>query len=311
MKNRVTAPLVVIAMLILPLLMWPAGAVHEPKAVAIVMDDHPGDAVRHGLDEAARALERKGGVLRRTTTIEDAPGVPVIVAGLSQGTGAAATLLRERKIALPTAPESLLIERVTTRPRDVWLVTAPDDRGLMYALLDVADRIGWAADPLRPLSELHAARKAPAVAERALSIYTMHRASFERRFFDERYWERYFDMLARDRYNSFVLIFGYENAGYFAPAYPYFFDVEGFPDVRVQGFTAADQRRHADALHRLIALAHARGLNVTLGLWDHIYRGGVQSGGMDVEPGSAAPGIVTGLTPESLMPIRARRSPGS
>jgi hypothetical protein len=304
MQNGVIGAWLVVAVVTLSPLVRPGIGVPESPAMAIVTDDRPGAPVGHGLEELTRALERKGGALRRIGDVDAASRTPVIVAGLSHGTGPAATLLRERKIPPPTAAESLLIEHVTGRPgplKDVWLVTAPDDRGLMYALLDVADRIGWAADPLTPLSEMRAAREAPAVAERALSIYTMHRAWFERRFFDERYWERYFDMLARDRYNSFVLIFGYENAGYFAPAYPYFFDVDGFPDVRVQGFAAADQRRHTDALRRLIALAHARGLDVTLGLWDHIYRGGVQSGGMDVEPGTSSPGIVTGLTPEALM----------
>ncbi len=304
MMKRAIAPWFVVAMVTLTPVMGPGVALCEAPAVAVLIDDRPGEPVVHGLDEVTRALERKGSAVRRMTKVDAAPSGPVIVAGLSHGAGPAATLLREQKISPPTALESLLVEHVTGRPpplNDVWLVTAPDDRGLMYALLDVADRIGWAADPRTPLSEVRAARDAPAVPERALSIYTMHRASFERRFFDERYWDRYFDMLARDRYNSFVLIFGYENAGYFAPAYPYFFDVEGFPNVRVQGFTAADQRRHTEALRRMIALAHARGLSVTLGLWDHIYRGGVQSGGMDVEPGSSSPGIVTGLTPEALM----------
>jgi len=269
--------------------------------VAVVTDERPGAPVRHGLDQATRALQTKGIVVRHASDADAAAGHPVIIAGLSHGTGAAAVLLRKLRLDPPTGAESLLIRRVAERPHDVWLVTAPDDRGLLYALLDVADRIGWAADQSAPLSEVRDAREAPAVAERALSIYTMQRAAFESRFFDEKYWERYFDMLARNRYNSFVLIFGYENAGYFAPAYPYFVDVEGFPGVRVEAFTAADQRRYADALRRLIALAHARGLNVTLGLWDHIYRGGVQSGGMDVEPGRPAPGIVTGLTQEILM----------
>ncbi len=54
-----------------------------------------------------------------------------------------------------------------------------DDRGLMYALLDVADRVGWAKDPKRPLSEVRDADEAPAVAERAISKYTMHRRCFE------------------------------------------------------------------------------------------------------------------------------------
>ena len=42
---------------------------------------------------------------------------------------------------------------------------------------------------------------------------------------------------AKDRFNRLVLIFGYEDGGYMAPLYPYFFDVDGFPDVRVVGLT--------------------------------------------------------------------------
>src|SRR5262249_62009592 len=133
--------------------------------------------------------------------------------------------------------------------------------------------------------EVRDAREKPYRPERALSIYTMHRASFEQRFFNDDYWARYFDLLAKCRFNSFVLIFGYENAGYFAPPYPYFFDVEGFPDVRVVGWSKEKQERYLRALNRLIDMAHERGLSVTLGLWDHIYRGGVQSGGVrDADP---------------------------
>ena len=276
-------------------------AAAAPPVVGLVTDDAPGGPVRHGLEQITRALQAKGAVLRRVPSVGATPDQPVIVAGLSQESGPAAALIRKLNIDLPAVPESLIIHRVAERPHAVWLVSAPDDRGLMYALLDVADRIGSTTDSSAPLGELREAREAPAIVERGLSIYTMHRATFERRFFDEKYWERYFDMLARDRYNSFVLIFGYENAGYFAPAYPYFIEVDGFSEVRVEGFGVEDRRRYADALRRLISLAHGRGLSVTLGLWDHIYRGGVQSGGMDITPGQPIPGIVTGLTPRNLM----------
>ena len=67
-------------------------------------------------------------------------------------------------------------------------------------------------------------------------------------------------MLARDRFNSFVLIFGYENGGYFAPAYPWFFNVEGFPGVGVPNVSKTQQERNLRALNRLIELAHDRGL---------------------------------------------------
>ena len=67
------------------------------------------------------------------------------------------------------------------------------------------------------------------------SIYTFNRAYWESRFYDEAYWTRYLDLLAQNRFNSLVVIFGYENGGFLAPCYPYFFDVDGFPDVRMAG----------------------------------------------------------------------------
>ncbi len=130
------------------------------------------------------------------------------------------------------------------------------------------------------LRHVHNVSEKPDLLERSLSTYTMHRATFERRLFDEAYWERYFDLLARCRFNSFVVIFGYENGGFMAPPYPYFFDVEGFSDVRLIGITADQQRRNVQALKRLIACAHRHGIDFVPGIWDHIYRGGVQGGGI-------------------------------
>jgi hypothetical protein len=99
-----------------------------------------------------------------------------------------------------------------------------------------------------------------------------------------------------------VLIFGYENAGYFAPPYPYFFDVEGFPNVRVVGWSKEKQEDYLSALNRLIDMAHERGLSVTLGLWDHIYRGGVQSGGVrEADPNRPTTSMVAGVSAENLM----------
>jgi hypothetical protein len=276
----------------------PSAAAATPFVV--VADERPGAPVRHGLDQVARALEARGLTPRRTGALGAFASGHAIVAGHARGDGPAARLLRRHAVDPPTAAESLLVRRLEHEGKSLLLVTGADDRGLMYALLDVADRIAWASGTQAPLEHVRDAREAPDLTERGVSIYTMHRVTFESRFFDRRHWERYFDMLARHRFNSFVLIFGYENAGYFAPAYPYFFDVPGFPDVRVVGFTAEDQRRYAQALSQLVALAHARGLAVTLGLWDHVYRGGVQAGGMDVEPGKPVPGTVSGLTPDNL-----------
>ncbi len=85
-------------------------------------------------------------------------------------------------------------------------------------------------------------------------------------------------MLAEDRINELVLTFGYEDGGYMAPFYPYFFDVEGFPDVKVTDLTPEDQRRNLESFRILVRLATERGIRIKPGIWEHIYRGGGQTG---------------------------------
>ncbi|MBI4663921.1 MAG: hypothetical protein HY735_34405 [Verrucomicrobia bacterium] len=273
----------------------------EPPRIALITDAKPGLASAHGLAQLKTALRQKGVAFEEATRLEPKNSDLVIVAGLAGGKGAADEIRIAQKVEVPSKPESLVIRFTEWNGKTTLLLAGADDRGLMYALLDTADRIAWAAHAASPLSEVREAVESPSVPQRALSIYTMHRAAFEQRFFDEAYWASYFDMLARDRFDSFVLIFGYENGGYFAPAYPYFFDVEGFPDVRVVDFSASQQQRYLRALNRMIQLAHDRGLDFTVGLWDHIYRGGVQSGGVkEADPNKPMPGIVWGLSKTNL-----------
>jgi hypothetical protein len=276
---------------------------HAAAKVSLVADAAPGAPAMHGLGKLRQALKDMGVECQTAAKADAATGDFLLIAGLASGAGPAAQALAAAKIAPPAEPESLLVQHVDLAGRKALVVSGADDRGLMYALLDVADRIGWAADPARPFSEVRDAREKPAVAQRALSIYTMQRAAFEARFFDEKYWAAYFDTLARNRFNTFTLIFGYEAGGYMAPAYPYFFDVEGFPDVRVPGLAKDQQQRSLRMLNRVIEMAHERGLNVILGLWDHIYRGGVQSGGTAGKAAKEpAPGIPWGVTEKNLVP---------
>ncbi|GAG00443.1 unnamed protein product, partial [marine sediment metagenome] len=218
----------------------PLLAEDDAVSVSIIADGLPGPGTRHGLRKVRAALREKGVRFEQVSSFRKAKGRIEIVAGIADGSGAAAKLLKSIPMYRDFAPEgteSLLIHNIERKRRKLLLVTGGDDRGLMYALLDVADRIGWAGDPKSPLSEVRNAQEKPAVAERALSIYTMHQANFESYFYDEGYWSRYLDMLARNRFNTFALLFGYENWGYFSPPYPYFFDLEEFPDVKVIGTT--------------------------------------------------------------------------
>src|SRR5262245_50795088 len=233
--------IVILSLLAAP---WSGHSASTKVTLSIVSDGAPGLAARQGLNNLAAALKARGVDVAQASSLEAARGEMLIVAGRAAASGPAAALGKSLGVAPPESSESLLIRRTEWNGKTALLVSGADDRGLMYALLDVADRVGWAADPNNPLSEVRDVAEKPYVAERGVSIYTMQQADFENRFFNEDYWARYFDMLARDRFNTFVLIFGYENAGYFAPAYPYFFDIEGFPDVHVVGLTKEQQQRN-------------------------------------------------------------------
>ena len=84
-----------------------------------------------------------------------------------------------------------------------------------------------------------------------------------------------------------------------------FFNVKEFPGVELVGITRAQQERNTAAFRRMIALAHERGIEITAGIWDHIYRGGVQGGGIpgaSQNAGKRVPGLVFGVTAENLAP---------
>ena len=291
MKNRMLAA-------ILLAVLTSTTPVAAEKTYTLVTDSDIGAPVRHGLDKVAAALEKHGLSIRWGNSLEAASGDFTIVTGLASGKGAAAKLHEAWGIRRPAKAESLRIKRLRHSGKEVLLISGADDRGLMYALLDVADRIGWVDPPDSPLSEVREIAESPATSERALAIYTMHQGCFESRFYDEEYWTRYLDMLAENRYNTFALLFGYENAGYFAPPYPHFFDVEEVPQVNVLGMTPEKQKRNVEALKRLIQMTHDRGMNFTVGIWDHVYRGGVQ--GPKERAENPTQGVVWGLDNENL-----------
>jgi len=278
------------------------GAADAPQ-ISLIADISLGAPARHGLRKLEAALRDKGISFDTTNFLETARGKTLIVAGLTTKAGGAAQLLKDDQLVAPTGAEALVIHRGQWKGRPLLVLAGSDDRGLMYAELDTADRIGWSTERENPLAEIRETVETPGVSERALSVYTMNRRYWESRFYNETYWARYLDLLAQNRFNSLVVIFGYENGGFLAPPYPYFFDVEEFPDVRMVGLSREQQQRNLAAFNRLVQMAHDRGINFTAGLWDHIYRGGVQGGGI---PGAGeatrtpTPGLVWGVTETNL-----------
>jgi alpha-glucuronidase len=118
------------------------------------------------MDKVKAALEAKGIRCEEPAGVQAAHGDFLIVAGLPSKAGPAAELAKSLGIRVPSAPESLLIRNVEWNGKRTLLLSGADDRGLMYSLLEAADRVGWAADRSKPLSEVRDTVESPAVGER-------------------------------------------------------------------------------------------------------------------------------------------------
>lgn len=240
-------------------------SIHALRAdVSLVVFDQNSSAIQHGASKIASALEKKGLSTERVNTFGEASGKILIIVGIAQELGEMTRLLQDANVQLPEGAEALAIQHTRWGGKDALLVMGSDERGVMYAELDVADRIGWAQDKDTPLSKVQNISEKPEVVERALSKRVVNQSEFERYSFSEEYWDQYLDMLAQNRFNTFVLMFGYASSGYYAPIYPYLFNVERFSEVQVVGITEEQQQRNLEMLRMIIQKAHERGLDFTL-----------------------------------------------
>jgi hypothetical protein len=256
------------------------------RQVGIVVDGQLEPPARYGVGRLEQALAAKGLGVVHLRAGEAGRADFYVLAGVGKG-----------------APQSLSIRRSTYKSKPAVVLTGGDARGLMYAALDTAERTSWSGTGTDPFARVSDVTEEAYLAQRGVSMFTMQRAYFESRLYDEKYWERYFDMLASSRINNFIVIFGYENGGFMAPLYPYFFNVPEYPGVELVGITATEQARNTKAFKAMMRIAHERGIDVTAGIWDHIYRGGVQGGGIpgaSENAGKRVPGLVWGVTADNL-----------
>lgn len=270
-----------------------------PVRVSLVMDSEPGPGTRHGSGELQRQLAAKGIAVERIDALSKARASWILAVGVCSNSKAAAELAGAAGLTLPSEPESLIVHSAPWTGKNTLLICGADDRGTMYAALDVAEQIRLSAAGANPLSAVENAREKPDVRERSVTRMLMNRSEVERYLYSEQFWERYLGMLAKDRYNTLVLMFGYGSAGYFDPVYPFLFDVPEFREVRVTGITKEEQDRNTAALDRIIRMAHERALDVRVALWTHIFVPGYNNVLKAEEP---RPGFVTGLTDRNLIP---------
>lgn len=178
-----------------------------------------------------------------------------------------------RADVVPGQPESYTIQ--------AGRVTGGDERGLMYGLLEAAELI-------RARGTLVEAKGAPRNRMRGIR-YFIHNKEMEKDwYYSHDYWDQYFSMLARNRFNRFNLVFA-SQVNYLAPPYPFWLDIPTFPEIRVPGLTPKERTRNLEALQYISQSAADHGVEFTLGVWEH-----------NIMPGMTP--TVEGLTRQNIGP---------
>ena len=171
----------------------------------------------------------------------------------------------------------MALVRGTLDAREVLLLTGTDTRGVVYGVLEVADRVRYASEPLAELGMIRRIVEQPANPIRSITRLFCSDVEDKSWFYDKEFWQQYLSMLIGQRFNRFNLTLGlgYNSPrrvpdSYFYFAYPFLVSVAGY-DVRADGLPDEERERNLAMLRWISDEATGYGLDFQLALWTHAY----------------------------------------
>jgi hypothetical protein len=181
-------------------------------------------------------------------------------------------------------PESLSLQvGRTAAGREAFHAKGADPRGLVYALLEFADRVRTTPPATNTLGHAFVltrggVNESPANTIRSVTRLFCSDVEDKDWFNDRQMWPQYLTMLATQRFNRFNLSFGigYDflrevSDAYFLFLYPFLLDVPGYR-VRVPQISDAERDRNLEMLRFISEQTVARGMQFQLGIWTHGYQ---------------------------------------
>ncbi|WP_274650862.1 hypothetical protein [Paenibacillus humicola] len=154
-----------------------------------------------------------------------------------------------------------------------------DARGLVYAVLELTDRVRLAENAAAALRDTVSFAEKPANRIRSVTRLFACEPEDKPWFYDRSFWDGYLTELAAQRFNRFCLALGmgYDYGhdpdvrdNYFCFSYPFLFRVPGY-GVQVAELSEEERRRNYDMLQYIGEACRRRGLHFQLGLWNHSY----------------------------------------
>jgi hypothetical protein len=244
------------------------------------------DAVKSAAGRLKNALTSKGLLCDIVSSPGEAKGSTFLV--VAAGAGSALARNFPQGTAALGNPESLRLTPGHLAGVPATLVSASGQRGFIYGLLELAERVQFREDA----AALHLAgplEEEPANEVRSIMRSFCSELEDKVWYYDQDFWRSYLDVLVASRFNrfNFALGIGYDfprgvTGDYFHFPYPYLVDVPGY-QVRVvrlgsetgeqnpAPFTVEEREKNLQMLRFIAAETGARGLQFQLGLWTHAY----------------------------------------
>jgi hypothetical protein len=148
------------------------------------------------LQELTSAISQKGVTIRRFESIGQASpwNFCIVVAGAN--VPLAAGTLKQSNVVLAHAAESLALVPSSENGQHILLASGNDGRGLMYAVIELADRVSHADDPLTALRLQRPVAEQPFNEVRSIGRLFASDVEDKPWFNDREMWPAYFSMLA-------------------------------------------------------------------------------------------------------------------
>lgn len=259
----------------------PAWGQNNAGGIALVLDGTDPlvgqPPVQWAAEQLREALKIRGVATQSLTRLDQAaPDREIILVG-GRGSGLVGQVLESAGTAVPDMPEALGLVRGTAGTRPVLLACGSDVRGLVYSLLELADRATYSEAPLAALGRIERVIEQPANPIRSIARLFTSEVEDKPWFYDKAFWRRYLTMLATQRFNRFNLTLG---LGYNAPRnvtdsyfyfpYPFLLAVPGYK-VSAGGLPDEERERNLAMLRWIGEETVARGLHFQLALWTQAY----------------------------------------
>ncbi len=263
--------------------------------VSILVDGNDpiasGAPVKRAIERLQSALTAKGVSCAVAQSAEQAKGSTICVVVAASG----ATLAKEfpQPSSEITEVESVRLAPGHLQGSPATLVSGIDELGLIYGILELAERVQFGTRPAEQLRLTEAVEEKPANKVRCVSRYFCSELEDKSWYYDKDFWREYLDALVAARFNRFCFAYGLEydfprgvTDDYLHLPYPYLFQVPGYEGVRVvqladpEGnvlpapvpLSQEEQQKNFEMLRFIASETGARGLHFQLGIWTHAYQ---------------------------------------